>query len=391
MMYSRSKLLFALLAFVATPCRADQWLPPQPQTYQSRDKTFRLQVRPRELTSALAYFSDKVKKREPAGGAKGQQQSRATATIEHVGADGVWTAVWSGPLTNEVAPVAALIADGGRYVVTFDNWHSMGYGPNVVAIHDGHGRLIRALALNDIVSEDYIFALGHSVSSIHWRGDPHLGPDDTVMIPIVVPGDRQGTDVEAYVDAVMRLSDGAVLSGASPAWKNAQAAVAKEAQSRRDYDEKAKRAFIAPLLGPSENTEFAWSHYLDEAFFRSAPRWKEDYPKSTVLRDPAAPDYAASEGWMRDALLARDYSNGPMSFASIAPLDHFVARMKTILAEAKPGSLKGSRIYIAAPTSTLPMFKAMFAKTGAQVHVFDPALPIPQRPERLKEYLSAGS
>ena len=196
-MHSRSKLLFVLLAFVATPCRADQWLPPQPQTYQSPDKTFRLQVRPRELVSALAYFSDKVKKHEPAGGAKGEQQASATATIEHVGTDGVWSAVWSGPLTNEVAPVAALIADGGRYVVTFDNWHSMGYGPNVVAIHDGHGRLIRALALNDIVSEDYIFALGHSVSSIHWRGDPHFGPDDTVMIPIVVPGDRQGTAAAA--------------------------------------------------------------------------------------------------------------------------------------------------------------------------------------------------
>lgn len=246
--------LLALLALAATPCHADSWAAPQAETYESPDKTYRLRVAPREIASALAYFSDKVKKREPAGGAKGQQQARATATIEHVGADGVWVALWSGLLTNEVAPVDALITDGRRYVVTFDNWHSMGYGPNVVAIHDGHGRLIRALTLNDIVSEDYIFALRHSVSSIWWRGDPRLEPaDDTLMIPIVVPGDRQDADGETYVDAVIRLSDGAVLSGASPEWKNAQAAAAKEAQSQRDYNEKAKQAFIAPLLGPTEN------------------------------------------------------------------------------------------------------------------------------------------
>lgn len=385
------RLLFALFALLATPCRADQWLPPQPQTYESPDKAYRLQVRPRELVSALAYFSDKVKKREPAGSAKGQQESRATATIEHVGTDGVWTALWSGPLTNEVAPVAALIADGGHYVVTFDNWHSMGYGPNVVVIHDGHGRVIRALALNDIVSDEYVFALGHSVSSIHWRGDPYFGPDDTVMVPIVVPGDRQGADGETYVDAVIRLSDGAVLSGASPAWQNAQAVAAKEAQSRRDYDEGARKAFIAPLLGPTENTELAWHNYLLEAFFRCAPRWKNDYPSTTVLRDPSAPDYAPSEDWLRDALLERDYPRGTMSFATIAPFGYFVARMKAILAEAKPGSLKGAKVYIAAPTSTLPMFKAMFARTGAQVQLLDPAIPIPQRPERLRAYLSAGS
>lgn len=391
MMRLLSGLIFALFAQLATPCRADQWFPPQPETYESPDKTYRLQVRPRELVSPLAYFSDKAKRREPAGGAKGQQQRRATATIEHLGADGAWTALWSGPLTNEVAPVDALIADGGRYVVTFDNWHSMGYGPNVVVIHDGQGRVIRAMALTDIVSEEYVFALGHSVSSIHWRGTPQLGPDDTVRIPIVVPGDRQGSEEETYVDAVIRLADGAVLSGASPEWRHAQAAAAKEAQSRRDYDERAREAFIAPLLGPSDNTERAWHDYLLEAFLRSAPRWKDDYPATTVLRDPSASDYAPSEGWLRDALLGRDYLRGPVAFASIAPFDHFVARMKAILAEAKPGSLRGIKVYIAAPTGTLPMFKAMFAKTGAQVHLFDPAVPIPQRPERLKAYLAAGA
>ena len=60
--------------------------------------------------------------------------------------------------------------------------------------------------------------------------------------------------------------------------------------------------------------------------------------------------------------------------------------MKAILADAKPGELKGSKVYIVAPTSALPMLQAIFAKTGAKVFVLDPNVPIPQRPDRLKRY-----
>ena len=282
-----------------------------------------------------------------------------------------------------------LIADGGHYLVTFDNWHSMGYGPNVVAIHDDQGRLIRTLSLNDVVSDEYVSALRHSVSSIWWRGEPHFGPGDTLIIPIVVPQETRDGDSETYVDAVFRLSDGALLNKASPDWQSAQASAAHVAQLKRAYDEEAKQAFIAPLLGPKENTELAWHGYLREAFYRSTPNWREDSTSTTVLRDPADPEYAASEGWVRDALLSLDYEHGTMSFASIAPFDFFVARLKTILAEAKPGKLKGSKVYVVAPIGALPMFKAMFAKTGAQVFVFDPQIPIPQRQDRLNQYLSA--
>lgn len=383
------RLLLALLALVASPCLADSWLPAKSETYLSPDKTYRVRVVPREIESALAYFSDKVHKREPAGGPKGQRQTRATATIEHLSPDGTWVKTWSGSLTNEVAPVFVLIADGGHYLVTFDNWHSMGYGPNVVAIHDDQGRLIRTLSLNDVVSDEYVSALRHSVSSIWWRGEPHFGPGDTLIIPIVVPQETRDGDSETYVDAVFRLSDGALLNKASPDWQSAQASAAHVAQLKRAYDEEAKQAFIAPLLGPKENTELAWHGYLREAFYRSTPNWREDSTSTTVLRDPADPEYAASEGWVRDALLSLDYEHGTMSFASIAPFDFFVARLKTILAEAKPGKLKGSKVYVVAPIGALPMFKAMFAKTGAQVFVFDPQIPIPQRQDRLNQYLSA--
>ncbi|WP_395396144.1 hypothetical protein WBP07_22770 (plasmid) [Novosphingobium sp. BL-8A] len=287
-----------------------------------------------------------------------------------------------------MAPVDALIADGGKYLVTFDNWHSMGYGPNVVAIYDGHGQLIRALALSDIVSADYIVALEHSVSSIRWRGEPHFAPTGLLVIPIVVPDAQDDGKEETYLDAVLRLSDGSVISGSSPDWQRAEATAQSMARQKRDYEKQAKQAFIAPLLGPNENTERNWHDYLTEAFYRSSPNWKDASTSTTVLRDPSAPNYAASEGWLRDALLSLDYEHGTMSFASIAPFDFFVARMKAILADAKSGQLKGSKVYVAAPTSALPLLQSIFAKTGAKVFVFDPNSPIPQRPDRLKRYLS---
>ena len=383
-----SHLLLALLACWAAPSNADSWLPAEPKIYVSPDQTYRVRIDPRPITSPLAYFSDKVKGREPAGAPKGHKDSKATATIEHLENAGQWIRIWSGNLSNQVAPVDALIADGGKYLVTFDNWHSMGYGQNVVAIYDGHGQLIRALALSDIVSADHIAALQHSVSSIQWRGEPHLTPEGLLVIPIVVPDAQDESKEETYLDAVLRLSDGPVISGSSPDWQRAEATAQFVARQKRDYEEQAKQAFIAPLLGPSENTERNWHGYLNEAFYRSSPDWKDETTSTTVLRDPNAPDYAASEGWLRDALLSLDYEHGTMSFASIAPFDFFVARVKAILADAEPGQLKGSKVHVAAPTSALPLLQTIFAKTGARVFVFDPNIPIPQRPDRLKRYLS---
>jgi hypothetical protein len=87
-------------------------------------------------------------------------------------------------------------------------------------------------------------------------------------------------------------------------------------------------------------------------------------------------------------LLALDYPKDVIAIASIAPFDYLMERMKAILADAKPGKLKGVRLYIAAPSTALPALQTIFAPTGATVICLDPTQPIPQRPERLKRYLS---
>lgn len=397
----RLAILFAvMLMMLGTPARADSWLPPHPYTYLSPNRTYRVRIAPRALTNALNYFQDKRRKREPAGAPKGTTVKTASATVEHLDASGHWLPVWTGALTNEVAPVDALIADNGQFMVTFDNWYSTGYGSNVVAIYDGLGHSVRQLALADLVPLRFIEALPHSVSSIQWRGTPHFSKDGNLVIPIIAPhddtadikdGPNYAVDIAAlasnddcHVDAVIRLSDGAVLSGTSPEWQDAIAA-AKLVAARLDaYENEANEAFIAPLLGPKANTEPAWHEYLGEAYNRTAPDWKDGSTATTVLRDPHAMDYAASEGWLRDDLLARSYRPDTISIASIAPFDFLLSQMRAILSGAKPGLLKGVQIYVAAPATALPELQSIFAKSGAKVSCFDPSEAIPQRPERIR-------
>lgn len=73
------------------------------------------------------------------------------------------------PLVNEVSPVDLAISDRGDYIVTLDNWHSMGYGDSVVVIYRSDGRVVRQFALDELVAESDIQHFAHSVSSIDWR------------------------------------------------------------------------------------------------------------------------------------------------------------------------------------------------------------------------------
>jgi len=73
-------------------------------------------------------------------------------------------------LVNPVLPVKALVSDEGS-VITFDNWHNIGYG-KVVAIYAPTGRLVRAWELTDLHSKAKVESIQHSVSSRYWRCAP---------------------------------------------------------------------------------------------------------------------------------------------------------------------------------------------------------------------------
>jgi hypothetical protein len=70
-------------------------------------------------------------------------------------------------LDNPIAPVRFLVTDRG-YLVTFDNWHNVGYGKMIVS-YAPSGRRAASYELEDLVSTREIEAFTHSTSSIHWR------------------------------------------------------------------------------------------------------------------------------------------------------------------------------------------------------------------------------
>lgn len=195
--------LFLLLFGLSTVATADTWRLPEVEKYCSTNKKYCLKVEPKKLESQLAYFKDKVDEKDNAGAVKGLPDNFCKGTFFAKG-----KTVWNVRLDNEVAPVSALISDNGDYVITFDNWHGVGYGDNVVAIYSGKtGTLIKKLGLTDFLTESDIYNLPESTSSIHWHGTHQIDYSKSELILKVV---KPGKD-DQYFDVHVSLQDGAVL------------------------------------------------------------------------------------------------------------------------------------------------------------------------------------
>lgn len=185
----RQTLLLLLgLLLLASPAAADSWLPPTETETSSPDGGYVLVVTPR-----VRSFFEGLR---TIGGMGGDQPSRGTL-YRREGTKR--TLVWQALLTNPWAPVEVLVADGGQHVVTLDNWHSMGYGDNVVAIHGPDGGLVAKRSLAELIGEENLPRIQASVSSLWWREDEWLDPEAGDLLLITKVGPR-----------AVRLRDGAV-------------------------------------------------------------------------------------------------------------------------------------------------------------------------------------
>lgn len=171
-----TRVAVALLTLVlAGALHADTWSPATTRTFYSSDGTWRLVVEPRRI-DPLDYFTRKVE-----GAEVGPRHGGPRATLSRKGSFGRWRRVHRWPLVNDVSPVDALVANDGT-VVTFDNWHLMGDGDDVVVIYRPDGTLIRKLALEDVIEPDDIEHLDRSVSSIHWSGRHRIDETNRLLV-----------------------------------------------------------------------------------------------------------------------------------------------------------------------------------------------------------------
>jgi hypothetical protein len=310
-----------------------------------------------------------------------------------------WAVVWERPLLNDVAPVHVMVSDDAAHVVTFDNWHSMGFGPDAVVIYGPDGQPVRALALTDIVPQDYYEALPRSVSSLWWRGDPRFSANGrAVIIPLTVPGGEGAKSSRfgdgAKVDVAISLADGQVAPLDAAAWQKALAAGTRERAAMAAWEAARKAAFLAPLTGPSANTERAWHDYLGEAVARTMPPEVDsmeaepgeeplvaDFSASTtVLRQPGDRDYAISEKWIADKFV-EEWSDS-IALASLSEPQLLVV-LRKLAGKMPEGSLAKKTVFVAISAPLWPDVSAIMQRTGATLVHLDPGKPIPQRPERI--------
>jgi hypothetical protein len=375
---------------LAGAARADTWFPPKIESYSSADGAWRLTVTPRDISGPLEYFDDKVKGREPAGAVPGDPSTRAHGSMEHL-ENGKWRKVWTASLLNEVSLVSAIVSPSGR-AVTFDNWHSMGYGKDAIVIYDGRGKLVRAMSLEDFLPLDYLRVLPRTVSSVHWGGDHHFSVDGRslilqVVIPAVAADGLSKSNELQYIELGFDLASGRALPKDAVAWSQALASVREVNGFDESNAAEEKARFIGPLTVPGSNDERPWHQYLAEAFFRLDPDWEKGYPHTNVIRLPQQQDAAKSITWLEEAL--RDDQPRDVVMIACPSQDHLVRILAKVFADLSPGELKGTRIYVAADDAHTAAIARALAHTGAQYIQLDPAEPIPQSKERLNRYLEA--
>lgn len=359
---------------VCASVHADSWAPPSRETYTSADGTARVVVTPRGIDGQLEYFSDKVDGKEPAGQAAGAQ-SRPVAEL-YLQQNGRWTFARKFDLVNDVAPVKALVAPGGKYLVTFDNWHSAGFGPDVVVIYDGNGRTMRSLALKDLLPPAYIAHLPRSVSSLWWRQDERILSDgETLEIHVIAPARHSSSKNKDFVPRRIRLADGVVLPGGAE-WDKALSkvkALEVERQSRWDAlrVERAK-----PLLPPQGTTSNdAWRAYMVELRDRLDDATGKVY--SGAVYQPGA-FLGDADSVLSDLL---EYEDGESLFGDrfliVAPDTHALAVLLADHLSKRPrNAMRGARIAFAGTQADRDVVNAV-GHAGAEIEWIDTETPYP--------------
>lgn len=293
--------------------------------------------------------------------------------------------MWNGPLLNDVSPGSALVSPTGQ-VVTFDNWHSAGFGVDVVVIYDARGNTVRSMSLGDFLPEDYVYALPRSVSSLEWSGEHRLSADGKrVIVQVVVPDEKleEDEDLAHYLELKFDLATGQRLPGNEKAWAGALAAATKTAAKERVIEAKQKARFIAPLTAPRGDDPEEWSDYLREAFDRVDPLWEKGFPARVVLIPSPSSGHADSLIWFRRALAPESKDNVAVMLASPSQ-DYLLAALRERTAQLASDSLKGVRIYVAVDDAHTEAVAEALAPTGATYIQLDPTHSIEQRKQRLE-------
>lgn len=367
--------LFLWLAFWSAPSAADTWRWPETKAYTSDGARFRLTVEPGRLS--------------------GERQS-PSGTLEQRLPDGEWRRVWARPLVNLHAPVSAIVADAGDFVVTFDNWHSLGHGDDVVVVYDAQGGIVASLALGDFLPSAIVQAFPRSSSSIWWGGEHRFdGAGDAAVLEVAVPEVGGIPRAERHFRVRLDLATGTTEIVRDMDWIAALAATrrinALQARQRREFE--------APLVAPAVNSRRAWQAYAREVHRRLDPSWPPSAHELLLLRMPPDADFMGEVRSIRGMLgfsrLAdwratdgrrQSWQEAPTAFVFASPAPGKLAdALVTEAATLRSGSLAGWRVYATCEPRDQGRLRLALARLGAEFIPVGLDQPIPQRLERLRD------
>jgi hypothetical protein len=158
-------LVVLALATAACSTHADDWAAPRTMNVFSKSGHYFARIVPGNSIGDTFGFAGEKKGKFAIAELFARQPDRSYRLVADVA------------LLNPVAPVDALVSDNG-YLVTFDNWHNLGYG-KVAAVYGPDGKLVRAYELAELYGAKRLAQIPHSMSSRHWRCAPlYLNPDE---------------------------------------------------------------------------------------------------------------------------------------------------------------------------------------------------------------------
>jgi TonB family protein len=94
----------------------------------------------------------------------------------HKTARGAWRRHARWRFVNQWGPGGAAVANDGT-VVTYENICQVGFGPDIIVIYRPDGKLVRSLRLSDLLIEDDIKLLPHSVNYMQWADTRSIDED----------------------------------------------------------------------------------------------------------------------------------------------------------------------------------------------------------------------
>ena len=150
------KRAFLLVAtFLLTGARADDWPAARAVSVFSDNAEYFVRIVPGNSIGDVFGFQGSTRGEYAHGLFYRRMQDRSYVLIK----DAV--------LLNPVAPVDVMVTNSGE-MITFDNWHNVGYG-KVVVLYSDDGRAIGSWTLENLYSPARLSRVPMSTSSRWWR------------------------------------------------------------------------------------------------------------------------------------------------------------------------------------------------------------------------------